>query len=253
MITYLKKGLRVAEAYYDEPALQSGADVMRYLNFARPVDGGRSEVFHTIYVDLSLTPEELLAQMKSSTRTEIRRADRDGIRVESSARPDVAWTEQFLSFFEEFAANKGLPAPNRDRIHGMREAGILDLSRATDPEGNVLVWHCHYGAQARVRLLHSASLFRLAEDKQQMRITSRANRYLHYQDMLRLRDSGYAIFDFGGWYAGKDDVEKLRINEFKESFGGRVVEVFNTDRGLTMKGVLAVYARQALEVVRGGR
>ncbi len=253
MITYSKKGLRVAEAYYDEPAIQSGADVLRCLNYAQPIQGANSQVFHTIHVDLSLTPEEILAQMKPSTRSDVRRAERDGVRCEATAQPDDRWLDEFFAFFEQFASGKGLPSPNRDRITGMRDAGILDLSRALDADGNVLVWHCQYGAQARIRQLHSASLFRHTPDKDRARLISRANRYHHYCDMLRFRESGYAIFDFGGWYAGKDDVEKLRINEFKESFGGQVVRVFNTDRGLTVKGVLAVYARQALDRLRGGR
>ncbi|MGJ5816560.1 hypothetical protein [Paludibaculum fermentans] len=251
MITYSKKGLRVAEAYYDEPAIQSGADVLRCLNYAQPIHGGNSQAFHTIHIDLCRTPEEIFAEMNSTTRNDSRRAEREGVTCEAQSQPGDAWLNEFFAFFEEFAAAKGLPSPNRDRITGMRDAGILDLSRALDADGNVLVWHCQYGAQARIRLLHSASLFRHTEDKERIRLISRANRFLHYRDMVRFRESGFAIYDFGGWYAGQDDEEKLRINKFKESFGGQVVRVFNSDRGLTMKGVLAVYARQALDRLRG--
>ncbi len=188
MITYSKKGLRVAEAYYDEPAIQSGADVLRCLNYAQPIQGANSQVFHTIHVDLSLTPEEILAQMKPSTRSDVRRAERDGVRCEATAQPDDRWLDEFFAFFEQFASGKGLPSPNRDRITGLRDAGILDLSRSLDADGNVLVWHCQYGAQARIRQLHSASLFRHTPDKDRARLISRANRYHHYCDMLRFRE-----------------------------------------------------------------
>lgn len=253
MITYSKKGLRVAEAYYGEPATRVGADILRCLNYAEPVHGGNSQVFHTIHIDLSQTPEEIFSRMNSSTRNEVRRAEREGVRSESSTQPGDDWLAAFLAFFEEFAAMKGLPAPNRDRIAGMRDGGILDLSRALDAEGNVVVWHCQYGAQARIRLLHSASLFRASTDKARASYIARANRFLHFRDMLRFRESGYAVYDFGGWYAGQTDTDKLRINSFKEGFGGQVVQVFNADRGLTMKGTLALYARQALDAVRGER
>lgn len=103
----------------------------------------------------------------------------------------------------------------------MRDAGILDLSRALDADGNVLVWHCQYGAQARIRQLHSASLFRHTPDKDRARLISRANRYHHYCDMLRFRESGYAIFDFGGWYAGKDDVESSASTSSRKASAAR--------------------------------
>ena len=78
------------------------------------------------------------------------------------------------------------------------------------------------------RLVHSASWFRAA-DKAQQAVNSRANRYLHWMDMLRLRELGFASYDLGGWYSGQEDVEKLNINRFKEGFGGRVVPQYNCD------------------------
>ena len=57
--------------------------------------------------------------------------------------------------------------------------------------------------------------------------------------------------DLGGWYSGQEDAEKLNVNKFKEGFGGRVAAQYNTDRGVTLKGVLAVQLRRAVGVIRG--
>jgi hypothetical protein len=57
--------------------------------------------------------------------------------------------------------------------------------------------------------------------------------------MLRFRDLGCTTYDLGGWYAGKTDTHQLRINAFKEEFGGRVVQNFNCIEAVTIKGKIA--------------
>jgi hypothetical protein len=115
------------------------------------------------------------------------------------------------------------------------------------------VWHCYVKAGRWVRLVHSASLFRAAAEKAQQNLTSRANRYLHWLDMFRFGESGIDTYDFGGWYSGQEDQEKLRINQFKEGFGGTVASQYNGDRGITLKGILALRLRHASDVFRGKR
>jgi hypothetical protein len=73
---------------------------------------------------------------------------------------------------------------------------------------------------------------------------SKANRLHHWLDVLRFRDEGFAIYDFGGWYAGRENEELLRINRFKESFGGVLVPQYNCDQGLSWKGVQALWFLQ---------
>jgi lipid II:glycine glycyltransferase (peptidoglycan interpeptide bridge formation enzyme) len=70
-------------------------------------------------------------------------------------------------------------------------------------------------------------------------LVGRANRYLHWQDLLRLRESGCTALDLGGWHPG-DDTELLKINKFKEEFGGKVVEIYNSMMGISLKGKAAL-------------
>ena len=103
--------------------------------------------------------------------------------------------------------------------------------------------------------MHSASFFRLG-DPGEAALVSRANRLHHWADIQRFREEGLAIYDFGGWYTGREDSEKLRVNRFKESFGGQAVHEYSADRANTWKGVAALGARRLRqELVRrlGGR
>jgi hypothetical protein len=76
----------------------------------------------------------------------------------------------------------------------------------------------------RVRLLHSASLFRIEKDPQYRAVIGRANRLLHFKDMCYFKEKGYQEYDLGGYAHGTTDESLLKINQFKDSFGGALVE-----------------------------
>jgi hypothetical protein len=123
---------------------------------------------------------------------------------------------------------------------------VLDLSCATDGDGAALVWHAHLRAPGRVRLLHSTSLFREQQNPADRSLIGRANRWHHWQDMLRFREEGFCVFDLGGWYAGNDDAELLRINQYKQAFGGRLAKEYNFAIPGSTRGRLVLLARRAL-------
>jgi hypothetical protein len=250
MVLYQKSHLRLAEFFYDEREAETRVDIVRYRFRTRPAEGCTSSDFHTLVCDLSLDPDALLGRMNEQTRHQIRRAARDGFRCEAYPRPDEWWVEQFVAAYDGFARAKGLPPANRERLLGLRAHGALDLSRMVSAEGRVLVWHAHIRTAGWMRLLHSASQFRGA-DKAEASLIGRANRLLHWLDMERCRAEGLAVYDFGGWYAGQTDEDKLRINRFKEGFGGEVVRQFNADRPNTWKGAAALRIQDAIASLRG--
>jgi hypothetical protein len=75
----------------------------------------------------------------------------------------------------------------------------------------------------RVRLIRSASLFRETGHEERQKI-GRANRLLHFHDILLFQQEGLGLYDLGGYYPDKAplNAELKRINEFKESFGGQL-------------------------------
>ena len=66
----------------------------------------------------------------------------------------------------------------------------------------------------------------------------RANRYLFWHDIIRYKEQGLKLFDFGGWYPGTTDNMRLEINRFKEGFGGRVVREYNCEQITSVRGWL---------------
>ncbi|MGP8246990.1 MAG: hypothetical protein ACLQVN_21035 [Bryobacteraceae bacterium] len=255
MIRYRKARLRVAEFFFDERETAAEADIVRYQFRPAPIAGCRSHDFHSLCLDLGRDTDALLGGMHRETRYEIRRASREGLGHEFAARPEAGWMAAFYDFYDRFADSRQLLRVNRTRVEALARHGMLWLSRASAGDGRVLVWHAYLRSGARACLMHSASFYRLG-DKGGAALVSRANRFHHWADIQRFREEGLAIYDFGGWYAGHEDTGKLRVNRFKESFGGEAVHEYSADRADTWKGAAALGARrlrQALAQRLGGR
>jgi hypothetical protein len=250
VIVYSKQRLTIAEFHFNEQGTPPAVDIIRYQSRPEKVAGTFCYPFSTILIDLRQDDDVLLSEMSKTTRNEIRRAAKDNLSFEFIALPDDSQVNEFFEFYDAFAGLKGLPKLNRARILGMRDCNSLVLTRIRAEDGTVVVWHCYVHVDDCARLVHSASLFRAVEKAQQA-INSRANRYLHWLDMVHLRGQGFSTYDLGGWYSGQEDTEKLNVNRFKEGFGGRVAAQYNTDRGVTLKGVLAVQLRRAVGLIRG--
>ena len=210
---------RVEEFWFDEPLPERGVDVacLMQRSTVPPTPGATDK--HTLVIDLTQSDEQLLAKMKAGTRYEIRRAQtKDALEFRPPGRPDDKTLHEFHIFLARFTADKGRPPASREYLRAAAAAGVLRLSALLN-EGEVVVWHSYLLIGHRARLRHSASLFR-GQDNARRNLMGRANRLLHWLDMRALRDQGATLYDFGGWYASLDDADKLRINQFKEGFGG---------------------------------
>jgi len=247
MITYQRLPfIRVAEFYFDEETPAARADIVRHLWRSAPVSGTRCEESHTLVLDLTSSPETLLAKMHNGTRWSIRRADKDQFQYEFWCAGEPEAVAEFCGFYDAFAKGSHLVSANRKRLSALTQLGVLDLSRVSDNAGRALVWHAHYRASHRVRMIHSASLLGKATDPSLRGLIGRANCHNTWCDILRFQQQGLPAYDLGGWHGGAEDQKKLRINRFKESFGGALVKEFNAEIGVTAKGRLALDMRAVL-------
>jgi hypothetical protein len=93
------------------------------------------------------------------------------------------------------------------------------------------VWHAYYRDSKHVKLQYSVSLAREGGSISANRL-SRANRYHHWADITRFKQSGVLIYDLGGFYAG----DFISVNQFKEGLGGQTVTVYHCTSVLTVLG-----------------
>ncbi len=219
---------------------------MLFYHWSEAVNPDACQEVHSLEIDLSKPESELWSGFTSTTRNEVNRAKKEGIEHQIWLQPDSAVLEEFVSFYREFAGERGLGSDDPVWMQDYALQGALALTRAHGPDGATLVWHSYFRGGGWVRLLQSASFFAVTGDKELRKRVGRANRYLHWVDLTQFRELGTKHFDFGGWYSGETDEKLLQINAFKEQFGGHKTRRFHSMLAVSMKGKLFLKAREHL-------
>ncbi len=234
---------RIGEAWFDEEPGQERVDLILYRQHPQPPPHASCRPRFTLVTDLRREPDDILAAMSKETQYKIRRAgQRDGLQHQFRWADAAAAIPEFCRFYNHFAEQKRLARANMRRLRAMVGINGLALSVVSEYKLGPLVWHAYLIGPGRARLLHSASHYRDATDSAVRNLVGRANRYHHWRDMLEFRDRGVSSYDWGGWYGGSTDAEKLRVNRFKEGFGGSKIQEYDGWAACTPMGRVVLLA-----------
>lgn len=176
------------------------------------------KIVHTPLIDLSMEPTELLKSFEKNTQYEIRRAQREGVEFST----DIT-LQEFIDFYNVFAETKGRRKLTVNLLEAFAEK--IQLTRAV-AKGTCLAVHFYLcdPEASRARLQYSATHFRKETDKEIIKLTGYANRFLHFSDMCHFKSLGYRTYDLGGYAHQTTNQELAQINRFKDCFQGRLVE-----------------------------
>jgi hypothetical protein len=205
--------------FEEEPPPDAGVDVLVYRCRRMPISNARTETFRSLHTDLTVAADGIMSGFHESCRYQVRRAEAKD-RLQFEVIPDAKDAlEEFSDFYDGFARQKGLWPADRHWLAGVAAQRQLALSCATR-DGERLVWHAHLRSGGTVRLANSASLFRGA-DSEYRSLVGRANRWLHWREMLYFKEAGVQCYDWGGVFADESTPEREGINRFKKMFGGQ--------------------------------
>lgn len=241
MIIYRRRFIQCGETMFRRFPPARGVDVVVHLHQPEALAGHWCRKQFTILIDLSKSEDVLFAEVSGKTRNQIRAAAKV-CSYEHWDAPDRALIEAFCDDFEAFAIG---PPIDRRWLNGAAEAGQIRLSRTTSAEGLPLSRVIHYQSGDYVCERFALSLFRRYEDPKLRKLAGDAHRFQVWRDMLSFKNAGVNIYDLGGWYSGKSNAGLLRINAFKERFGGRLVTMFNCERAVTLPGHAYLASRRA--------
>jgi len=176
----------------------------------------------TLVIDLTKELEEIWKNMsKSSCRYAIRRSLKDGIKLTCNKN-----FEEFIDINSSFREKKGLLKSELD-IEIMKKYGTLITAEL---EGEILGGQFYWHDADNIRWLVGASK-RFEVDSNMARIIGNSNRLMVWEAIKLAKENGMKEFDMGGYYAGKDpDIQKMNINNFKISFGGKLVSHYSYER-----------------------
>jgi len=191
--------------------------------------------FSTLHTDLKENEDDLFAKIAKNTKYEINRAMKEGIKTE------ITNLYEFLPFFNTFAPTKGLKLLSLRNLQAYHSSSVF--TKATRGE-DVYAMHAYIvdnsnAQNSRARLLYSATVDR-TKSELDLNLIGRANRLLHWQDMLYFKQMGICIYDWGGICGDENNPYTAGIDAFKMAYGGvRVREPhFEQKKLLTFKKLL---------------
>ena len=192
------------------------------------------------YTDLTQSMDEIKSLMKSNTRNEIRRAEREGCLFSI-----IESNHEFIPYYNGFCRDKGLNDFTSDSR--MRKYKKVLITKASH-DNEVLAMHANIldDVSKTALLLYSCSR-RLKGDVDR-KLIGWGNRFLHYKDIEYLKSMGFEHYDWSGVCMDPND-PRYSIGQFKLSFGGSLIESWTVKSPLyayleKLRNLLNVYRHQ---------
>lgn len=180
----------------------------------------------TLISDLSLAEENLWGLTTKTVRNEINRSKREKVGIKTYKGKEISDTilDEFNGMYHAMYEEKGMPGHylpiNELKVYAANDALVITTAIIGD---KTVVYHSYITAKNHSRFLHSCSEFRVADNAMKNAI-GRANKYLHWNDWLYLKQMGVKEYDWGGIasYESPNGIDK-----FKMSFGGEYRKYYN--------------------------
>jgi lipid II:glycine glycyltransferase (peptidoglycan interpeptide bridge formation enzyme) len=209
----------------------SNSDLIRYLRVLSPKINKKNiitDLDYTILTDLRESEDSLLSKIKKNVAYEIKRAKNENIKISRFFSKDLLEHNDILNDFElvyfEFSKLIGLneveKAYDKPTINSYIENDCFLLTCAEYENGKV--YHAYVCDDKNTVLIFSASDFRSGNvDKA---LAGRANKLLHWNDILYFKENGLFLYDWGN-ISSIDNPNG--IDRFKMSFGGTPTKIYN--------------------------
>ncbi len=232
------------EVWYDEePSGDSGVDIVVYRQRETPIADARTAPFLTMVTDLSVEEDAITERFGKDCRYKIRRAEtKDGLRMEFITDPESR-LDEFRAFYDAFARQKSVAPSYHQWLVAACNARQLVLTAASQ-NGEALVWHAYLMSGKAAWLQYTGSCFRNRQNDYRA-LVGRANRWLHWKEMLRFKDMGIKRYDWGGLFEDESVPENAGINQFKKDFGGQQVRTYDCTVPVTLRGRIWLPLHQA--------
>jgi lipid II:glycine glycyltransferase (peptidoglycan interpeptide bridge formation enzyme) len=177
---------------------------------------GIKEITHTIELDLEQDKEKILGNFSKAIRQQIRKAEEEGVVIETNNNID-----EFVNFFNEFAAKKGTFQTSKERILEKKDHLIISFAKY---QNNIIAAQSYLIDRETKIVRHYQTANKRFDNDLNKNFVGQANKYLLVYNLLKFKDEGFKIFDFGGYAANTTNESLLGINNYKLKFGGQVKE-----------------------------
>lgn len=189
----------------------------------------------TLLLDLVKSEEILFNNIQKTMRYEIKRCEKELFEFKVLDENNISDSilENFEKVYNDMYKDKGIDCSlsmSLVRDYLKNNNFILTI---TLKENNIYAYHAYTHDKDSVRLLYSCSNFRGLQD--QKAEIGRANKYLHWKDILYFKNKGVKVYDFGGV---KSFENPNGIDKFKMNFGGIQKIYYNVSLANSFRGMI---------------
>ena len=187
----------------------------------------------TLITDLTKPTDELWGLLSKSLKHEINRSQRDSLIIKHFVGNEISYKilQEFNKCYHEMYCEKGIDDVFLPINELIMYANNNNLMISIALLNNIpVVYHSYVIDDEHSRSFQSCSNFRIM-GKDYRRAVGRANKFLHWNDILFLKEKGILEYDWGGVHSYKTP---NGIDEFKISFNGKYKEYYNITCNLTL-------------------
>lgn len=183
---------------------------------------------NSLYADLYMPETELWNLINKTFKYHINRSKRDNIIIKTYTSQQILENKYILNNLAEVYSNmyieKGITGESLciNELEALACSGNLIITVAMFDD-KPIVYHSYIFNDCNCRLLQSCSEFRVV-DKNMKNLIGRANKRLHWEDMLLFKNKGLKYYDWGG-VSSFDSPNG--IDTFKMSFGNEKISYYN--------------------------
>ena len=261
VIQWKKHGFTLNEIYGTKavPSHVPKADLHAYFQQKKLIQPNKRFTLHkqvlTLCIDLQQSEEAMRKDMNRTTRYQINKAGRDNLQVHFKTEPTNEDIEEFVAFFNPFAKEKNIELCRVDKLYSLQKHKQLVITYVLHEDGRKMASHLYIANEKRAIMLYSCSGRFENADIPGLHI-GRANRYLHWQDMLFFKNKQVNYYDFLGLSIDKNNQAQQNVNTFKKGFGGFELVEYQSFIPQNWRGVLLAVAlklmwRNQFELIKG--
>lgn len=247
-VTYKKYGLMINAIWFcgdvNEIEKQNKADFI-FLHGIRNNVMANSFVSsqYTLITDLKESKENIFKRIDKNCRYEINRAEKEATECivfkADDFKNDPAILDIFKGEYDNFTRLKGIQNTyNACAMEQYIENNNVILTKAFKNNVNY-AQHIYLCDKENARLLHSVSNFRIKELDHNL--VGRANKYLHWNDILYLQEHKFKTLDWGGV---SSVISPNGVDKFKKEFKGHLDEYYNVIIGNSLLGRAAILIKK---------
>jgi len=248
IVSNKKKYYSVDKVFFATDNIKTGGDILNcFYSSLAPRESLFSRIIplFTAKTSLDNSQDDILKSFTKTVRYEISRSIKENVLVTfvrslqmKDFEKEITELQSYYGLFCKQNSRQFIESFfNKNELQKLAEKGALAYSYADTGAFKVYHVYCVDGISSMLLFSFSFMYDKAQETTVDKGSLGRANKYLHFFDMMCLKEDGVRDYDWGGVF----NPEKPNgIDKFKLSFGAQPRRVYTTYTGQSFKGKVLV-------------